>query len=118
MKFVLRMAISAAAIFGVAYLSNQTLLQVKEFWPAAVVAAVVLALVNAIVKPIVKLLALPVTLLTLGLFSLVINALMLYLVAYLVGPGVNTTGFIQTVAAAFIIALVTSIGSKLLDKKD
>lgn len=118
MRFVLRMAISAAAIFGVAYLSNQTLLQVKEFWPAALIAALLLALVNAVVKPIVSLLSLPVTILTLGLFSLVINALMLYLVAYLVGPGVNTTGFLQTVAAALIIAVVTSIGSKLVEKKD
>jgi putative membrane protein len=115
MKFLLRMLISAAAIFGVAYLSGGWLLEVDSFWPAAVVAAVVLALVNAIIKPIVRLLSLPVTILTLGLFSLVISALMLYLVAAIV-DGVNTTGFLQTVLAALIISVVTSVGSSLVDK--
>jgi putative membrane protein len=111
------MAISAAAIFGVAYLSNEWLLKVDSFWPAAVVAALVLAVVNAIVKPVVSFLSLPVTFLTLGLFSLVINAGMLYLVAWIV-DGVHTTGFIQTVLAAIIIAVASSIGGALTDKKD
>lgn len=115
MKFLLRMLISAAAIFGVAYLSNGWLLEVDAFWPSAVIAAVLLALVNAIVKPIVHLLSLPITILTLGLFSLVISALMLYLVAALV-DGVNTTGFLQTVLAALVISVVTSVGTALFDK--
>lgn len=117
MKFIIRMLISAAAIFGVAYLSNGWLLQVDEFWPSAVLAAVVLALVNAIVKPVVHVLSLPVTCLTLGLFSLVISAAMLYIVAWVV-DGVTTTGFWQTVLAAVIIAIVTSVGTSLVDRKD
>ncbi len=115
MKFILRLAVSAAAIFGVAYLSGGSLLSVDAFWPTAVIAAVVLGIVNAIVKPIVKLLALPVTLLTLGLFSLVINAAMLYIVEWLV-PGFETVSFLPTVLAALIIAVVTSIASGLLDR--
>ena len=117
MKFLLRMLISAVAIFGVAYVSEGALLAPMDFWPTAVIAAVVLALVNAVVKPIVSLLALPVTLLTLGLFSLVINAAMLYLAAAVV-PGFDTVGFWQTVLAALIIALVSSIGGAMLHKKD
>lgn len=117
MKFLLRMLISAVAIFGVAYLSNGWLLEVEEFWPDAVLAALVLAVVNAVVKPVVHILSLPVTVLTLGLFSLVISALMLYLVAAVV-PGVHTTGFVQTVLAALIIAAVTSIGSSLIEKDE
>ena len=117
MKFLLRMLISAAAIFGVAYLSGGWLLGVDAFWPAAVIAALVLALVNAIVKPIVSFLSLPVTFLTLGLFALVINAGMLYLVAAIV-DGVHTTGFIQTVLAAIIISIVSSIGGALTSKDD
>lgn len=115
MKFLLRMLVSAVAIFGVAYLSGGWLLEVDSFWPAAVIAAVVLALVNAVIKPIVGLLSLPVTILTLGLFGLVINALMLYLVAFFV-DGVHTTGFVQTVLAAIVISIVTSVGTSLLDK--
>lgn len=117
MKFLLRMAVSAAAIFGVAYLSNGWLLEVDSFWPAAVIAAVVLGLVNAIVKPIVSLLSLPITLLTLGLFSLVINAGMLYLVAAVV-DGVHTTGFLQTVLASIVISIASSVAGALLSKKD
>lgn len=117
MKFILRMAISAAAIFGVAYLSGGSLLTVDAFWPSAVIAALVLAVVNAVVKPIVSLFSLPITFLTLGLFSLVINAGMLYLVAWIV-DGVHTTGFIQTVLAAVIIAVVSSVAGALIDKKD
>lgn len=117
MRFILRMAISAVAIFGVAYLSEGMLLKPMEFWPTAVIAAVVLALVNAIVKPIVHLLSLPVTIVTLGLFALVINALMLYLVDWFVA-GFDTVGFLQTVIAALLISIVTSVGSKLLDKED
>jgi len=113
-KFLIRMLFSAAAIFGVAYLSDGALLKVDAFWPSAVIAALVLAVVNAVVKPIVHVLSLPVTVLTLGLFSLVISAGMLYLVAWVV-DGVSTTGFWQTLVSAVIIAIVTSVGTSLAD---
>ncbi|MCE5204059.1 MAG: phage holin family protein [Coriobacteriales bacterium] len=114
MRFVLRMLISAAALFGVAYLSGGALLQVDRFWPAAVIAALVLAVVNATIKPIVSVLSIPVTFLTLGLFGLVINALMLYIVSWIV-PGVHTTGFLQTVVASIVISIVTALGGKMLE---
>ncbi len=115
MKFLLRMLISALAIFGVQYLSGGTLLSVDAFWPSAVIAAVVLAVMNAVVRPVVKVLSLPINILTLGLFSLVINAAMLYLVAALV-PGLYTHGFWNTLIAALIISVVNSIGSSLIDR--
>ncbi len=114
MRFILRMLVSAAALFGVAYLTGGSLLQVDSFWPAAVIAAVVLAVVNALVKPVVQFLAFPVTFLSLGLFSLVISALMLYIVAWVV-PGVQTTGFLQTVLASVIISVVSAAGGRLVD---
>ncbi len=114
MKFILRMLVSAAALFGVAYLTGGALLQVDTFWPAAVIAAVVLAVVNALIKPVVHFLAFPVTVLSLGLFSLVISALMLYIVAAVV-PGIETTGFLQTVVASIIISIVSAVGGKLVD---
>lgn len=114
MKFVLRMLVSAATIFGVAYLSNGSLLAVDSFWPSAVLAALVLALANAVVRPIVNVLAFPLTVFTFGLFSLVVNAGMIYLVAILV-PGVSTVGFLNTVLAALIIALVNVVLSSLID---
>jgi putative membrane protein len=114
MKFVLRMVVSAAVIFGVAYLSGGWLLEVDSF-VAALWAAVVLSVVNAFVRPVVKLLSLPITVLTLGLFALVVNAAMIYLVAWIV-PGVHTTGFFATIVAAIIISAVTSLFTGLIDK--
>lgn len=114
MKLIVRLLISAAVIFGVAYLSDGSLLQVDGF-VAALWAAVVLGLVNVIIKPIVKLISLPVTVLTLGVFSLVINMLMLYLVAWIV-PGLGTVGLWQTFVAALIIAIVTSVLTKLVER--
>lgn len=116
MKFILRMVISAAAIFGVAYVSEGALLKPMEFWPTAVLGALVLALVNATIRPVVKLLALPVTLLTLGLFSLVINAAMLYIVAWIV-PKFDLVGFLPTVAVSLILAIVNAVASTVLDRK-
>jgi putative membrane protein len=109
------MLITAAAIFGVAYLSGGELVSVDQFWPTAVVAALVLGLANAIIKPIVHVFTFPITLLTLGLFSFVISAAMLYLVEWVV-PGFATTGFWQTLVAAIIISVVSGIGSKLVDR--
>lgn len=112
MRFLLRMLVSAAVIFGVAYFSRGALVPAME--PiTALVLAVVLALVNAIIKPLVSLLALPVTIVTLGLFSLVINALMLWLAELVAGVG--TSGFLPTVLAALIIAVLTSVLTRVVD---
>lgn len=113
MRFIVRMLTSGAVIFGVAYISAGSLIRVDSF-EAALVTAVVLAIANAVVKPIVSVLSLPITILTLGLFSLVINALMLYLAAWVV-PGFHTVGFWQTVAAALLISVVTAVLTRLIE---
>lgn len=74
------------------------------------VAALVIGLLNAFLRPIIILLTLPVTMLTLGLFTLVINGLMFYLAAYLVS-GFYVTGF----GAAFLSALLFSLFSFVLN---
>lgn len=113
-KFLVRLLISAAVIFAVAYFSNGALLRVSSFgW--AIVLAIVLGIVNAVIRPVVNLLSLPVNILTLGLFSLVINALMLAIAAALT-PGVQTAGFWATVLAALIISVVTSVLDGLIDR--
>ncbi|HLT57906.1 MAG: phage holin family protein [Limnochordales bacterium] len=79
---------------------------------SAIVAAGLLVLVNASVRPVLILLTLPVNLLTLGLFTLVINALMLMLVAWLV-PGFIIEGFGAGLAAALLLAMVNAVVSWL-----
>jgi putative membrane protein len=76
----------------------------------AVLAAVVLAVLNALIKPILVLLSLPITVLTLGLFSIVINGLMLQLTASLVGPGIHFSSF----WSAMLIALIMSVCNTII----
>jgi putative membrane protein len=74
--------------------------------PALLVAALVLGFVNAIVRPILLILTLPITLLTLGLFYLVINGAAFYL-AMLVVPGFHTSSFASAVLGALVVGLVS-----------
>ena len=75
---------------------------------AALIAAVVLGLINATIKPILQIISLPITFLTLGLFYLVINALMLMLVSFLV-PGFHVTGFGTAFFAAIVLSLLNAV---------
>ena len=75
-----------------------------------IVAAVLLGIVNAFIRPLVILLTLPFTVITLGLFLLVINAAMLLLVAALL-PGMQVVGFWTAFWAALIVSVVSGIGS-------
>jgi putative membrane protein len=77
--------------------------------------AIALGLVNAIVRPLVVLLTLPVTLLTLGLFLLIINAGMLNLAAWFV-DGFSVTGFIASVMGAVVVSIVSWAGSAFIGK--
>jgi len=80
-------------------------------WSDLFIASLLLGILNAFVRPILMLLALPLLIFTLGLFTLVINALLLYFVGVLMGPHfrVDTFGF------AFLGALIISIVSILLN---
>jgi putative membrane protein len=82
--------------------------EIKNFWSAIIVAAL-LAVVNTFLTPIIQLIALPVTVITLGLFALVINTLMIMLVDALV------EGFkIKNFWWAFIFGIVMSVVSGIL----
>lgn len=73
---------------------------------AVIVASMVLGLVNVLVRPVIRLVALPITLLTLGLFGWVINGLMLWLVSAVV-PGFTVQGLGPAVLGAVILAVVS-----------
>jgi putative membrane protein len=82
-----------------------------DSWITAAIAAIILGLVNAIVRPIFVLLTFPLTILSLGLFLLVINALMLWLVGFLV-PGFVVAGFLSALIGSIVLAIVTTILSQ------
>lgn len=105
MKLLLKWLINAGALLGIAYLLRG--ISVSSFY-AALMAALVLGLINALVKPFLILLTLPVNILTLGLFTFVINALLFWFASTIV------KGFVVAdFAAAFWGALCMSIVSWL-----
>lgn len=79
----------------------------------ALFGAIALGFVNAIIKPILILFTLPLTILTLGLFLLVVNAIALGLVGYLT-PGLTVSGFFPAVIGSLVLTLVSSIINQLL----
>ncbi len=81
--------------------------------PTLLLAAALLGFVNAVVRPLIVLLTLPITLVTLGLFLLVINALMLELVAALL-PKVHVAGFGDAVLGALIVSVTGWAASSLI----
>lgn len=83
-------------------------------WSAAAVGALVLALLNATVKPVLKVLSLPINVLTLGLFSLVLNALMLELASYLSRNIFHAGMAVDSLWAAIFGAIVISIVSAIV----
>ncbi len=79
----------------------------------AIVAAVVLGILNAIVRPVLILLTLPVTLLTLGFFTFVINAALFWFVSSFV-EGFEVSGFLAAFLGSLLVSVVTTIGSKVI----
>ena len=105
MRFFFKLIISAISVVITAYLLPGV--HVRDILTALIV-AVVLALLNGIVKPILIILTIPVTILTLGLFLLVINAFMIMLAGNLV-PGFQVDGFWWALLFSIILSLITSL---------
>ena len=106
-RLILRWILNACALFLVMKLVPG--IRIDQF-SALLVGALVLGLLNAFLRPIIILLTLPVTLLTLGLFTLVVNGFIFYLAAHLV-DGFRVAGF----GTAFVAALVFSLFSFILN---
>ncbi len=107
MKLIISWLLSAAALLAVAYLYSGV---VVASFTAALIAAAVLGALNMVVRPILVLLTLPVTLVTLGLFLFIVNALMFWAAASLVS-GLSVKGF----GAALIGSLIYSVLQLAID---
>lgn len=114
MRLLLTWLINAVALFALPYLMQS--IRVESFG-AALIAALVLGLVNTLVKPVLFLLTLPVTVLTLGLFIFVLNALMFWMVATFV-DGFQVAGFWSALFGALLYSLISwALSALLLDSK-
>jgi putative membrane protein len=100
--FLAHLLVSAALLLLVASLVSGVRV---AGWGPAFLGAIVLGLVNAFVRPVMVLLTLPLTVLTFGLFLLVINALMLWLVGALV-PGIQVRGFGPALLGSLLLTLL------------
>jgi len=99
--FLVRLVITAFGLWAAA-----TIVPGVEIvgWQALLVAALLLGIVNAVIRPIILILTLPLTVLTLGLFILVVNGISLTIVAWLV-PGFHVAGLLSATLGACVVGL-------------
>jgi putative membrane protein len=122
MRAILTWLITAAAVAvaiwlvpGVEMLGSNTILSI-------LVLAVILAFLNAFIKPVLKVISFPITVITLGIFALVVNTGLLYLAAWmgnnLFDTGLYLASFWSALLASIIISIVTAILNGITGAKD
>jgi putative membrane protein len=107
MGFVIAVLVNTAALWVAVYLLPGLVFEGE--WYQWLILGLIFGVVNAVVKPILKLLTLPITMVTLGLFLLILNALMLYLTSALAGSFLSPftiASFVDAILGAIIIAVV------------
>lgn len=119
MRFLLRLLINAAALWvavklvpGISYTGN---------WLPFLGVALIFGVVNAFIRPIVKLFTLPIIFLTLGLFALVVNGMMLMLTSWLAGGmglQFHVDGCWPAILGAIVVSIVSALLSMLLAEPD
>lgn len=107
---LIRWILNTAALYAVALFVPG--IDFTGSFPMLFVASLVLGLLNAIVRPILFVLTLPITIVTLGLFLLVLNAAMLGLTAWMV-EGLTIHGFLPAVVGALILSIVSFFTSRI-----
>lgn len=110
MQILISIVLNALALMATAYIVPG--FKVADF-TTAVLAAVVLGVINTFIKPVIGFISLPLTIVTLGLFTFVINAVCLFLVSAIV-KGVMIDGWIPAILGAIVLSIVSTILSSLV----
>ena len=122
MGFIIRWLVTAVAVAAAVWLVPGIHTVGSDATIAIAVGALVLALVNMILKPILQFLSLPITVLTLGIFYLIVNALMLELASWiatgLFGSGIYIDGFGAAFLGSLVISIVSAIINGIVGKDD
>lgn len=113
MNFIVRLLITAAAAYGLSKVLSGV--HINDF-TTAIIFALVLAVLNVLVKPILVILTIPVTIITLGLFLLVINAIII-LIADKLMDGIAIDGFWWAFIFSLVLSFLSSILTSLVEKK-
>lgn len=114
-QLIIRLVINAIALIAAAYIVPG--MGITHDFVGLTIVAVIFGVVNAFIKPIVKILSCPLTILTLGLFTLVINALMLMLTEWLTS-GLSVDGFIPALLGGIVVSIVSTLLSMFLSDGD
>ncbi|MFN8637049.1 MAG: phage holin family protein [Chloroflexota bacterium] len=114
-NLLIRLAVSAGAVLLAQWIFRQWDLISVDSWVTAAIFAVVLGLLNALVRPILLLVTCPFTLITLGLFVFVVNAIVFWLAARIV-PGIEVHGFLGALVGSLTVTLCTSIVDRYLEQ--
>lgn len=105
MQIIVALVLNALALLATAYIVPG--FKVDTF-TTAVLAAIVLGVVNTFIKPVLSFLSTPLTVVTLGLFAFVVNAVVLFIVAAVV-PGVKIDGWIPAILGAIVLSIVSTV---------
>lgn len=113
MKFIIKILVSSLAVFFGAYMLHGVYL---DGFPTAILVALVMGFLNAFLKPILVILTIPITLITFGLFLLVINAAIFLLADYALS-GFAIDSFFTAIIYSIIVSLITWILEALFNPK-
>lgn len=116
MRFIIRWLVTAIAVGAAVWLvPGIDTVGGNEAWVSIAIFGLVLSLINISVKPVMQVLSLPISVLTLGVFYLIVNTLMLYMAAWLAN-GIFQSGIeIATFGSAFVASIVISIVSAIVN---
>jgi len=105
MNILIRWFVNALSLYIVSKIV--TGITVKDF-PTALVASIVIGLINALIKPILLLLTLPINILTLGLFTFILNGFLLYIAGHVI-PGFSIDGLWSAVIGSILLSIVSTV---------
>ena len=113
MNFIIRLLITAAVAYGLSMILSPHIRM--DSYSSALIFVLILGILNAIVKPILILLTLPITILTLGIFLLVINVLMVILADKFIS-GIYIDGFLWAFIFGILLSVLSSVINSLFKK--
>ena len=118
MKFLIRWLVTAIAVGVTVWIVPGITTVGNDATIAIIVGALVLSLINMVLKPVLQLLSLPITVITLGIFYLIVNALLLELAAWVAtgifGSGIAIDGFGSAFLGSIVISIVSALVNGLL----
>ncbi len=113
MNFIIRLLITAVAVFVADYFMDSV--QLSDNIKTTIIVALVLALLNTFIKPILVALTIPITIITLGLFLLIINAIIVKLADYFIAS-FSVDGWISAIIFSLIVSIVSYILNMFVGK--